>query len=337
LNIREIAALANVSPTTVSLVLNNKGGVSQETRDRILAIVKAHNYPHKKKTAPSAHSIYVIKYRDGKYCGESEHSFTTSVGYAIEDECIRRGIEYVNINCSFNNWYSSIKKVTECPLDGIILIGSELTASQQKAVNQINCPCVVFYHRTSFPNMDSVSFDNIELVSIAIEHLYAMGHRDIGYLHSNNKGRNFMHRNDGVLVALNRLNIPQSEPILLTPTFIDAYSDMKNYLQNNQFSHTAFFADNDTIALGAMKALTEKGYRIPEDVSIVGIDNSAYGAVSSPSLSTVDISRSSIGILAVDTLMKRIEHPEWPHSHTNIPGQLVCRDSVLDLSKSLSK
>ena len=79
----------------------------------------------------------------------------------------------------------------------------------------------------------------------------------------------------------------------------------------------AVLAGNDSIAIGAAKALQEAGYRIPDDISIIGVDDIPYSAMTVPPLITMRISRSVMGTLAVNLLRERIKHPDWPYMHAD--------------------
>ena len=92
--------------------------------------------------------------------------------------------------------------------------------------------------------------------------------------------------------------------------------------------HGAVVADNDTIAIGAIKAIREAGYSIPEDLSIVGFDDIPFSAATMPALTTMRISRSAMGALAVDLIRKRIKHPDYPCMHMHIGGKLIVRNST---------
>ena len=104
---------------------------------------------------------------------------------------------------------------------------------------------------------------------------------------------------------------------------------MKNLIKNGAYvPHGAVVADNDTVAIGAVKAIREAGYSIPEDMSIIGFDDIPFSAVTMPALTTMRISRSAMGMLAVDMIRKRIKYPDWPGMHMLIGGKLIVRNST---------
>jgi LacI family transcriptional regulator len=134
----------------------------------------------------------------------------------------------------------------------------------------------------------------------------------------------------GYFEALKEFNIPYNKDyhICLEPTMEGAYRDMAYRLGVNGDIPTAFFADNDTIAFGAMRALKEKGIRIPEDVSVIGFDDMPFCEITSPRLTTVKVYKQEMGSLAVKQLMKKLDGNDNVLQKILIDTELVIRDSV---------
>ena len=107
-----------------------------------------------------------------------------------------------------------------------------------------------------------------------------------------------------------------------------AYRDMKRLLEQKLPLAEAYFADNDLIAAGAMRALSETGARIPEDVSIIGFDDISLCNFLSPSLSTMRVEKLDFGTLAVKQLLNRIQNPSQSLVKIELSTQLIARDSV---------
>ena len=99
-------------------------------------------------------------------------------------------------------------------------------------------------------------------------------------------------------------------------------------LREGQRVPRALFADNDILAIGAMRALCERGLRVPEDVYIIGVDNTLLSQVSSPTLSSMQISRSSLGQMAISTLLRQIDAPGSERFHLRVCGHLMIRRST---------
>ena len=119
----------------------------------------------------------------------------------------------------------------------------------------------------------------------------------------------------------------------LSTTMNGAYKDMKLYLEKKPQMPTAFFADNDMIALGAMKALQEMGYEIPKDISIIGFDDLPFSEISNPPLTTLRVPKQEMGRLAVKKLLEAMEENVKIKTKTQVCTMFVERESVRDLLK----
>ena len=114
----------------------------------------------------------------------------------------------------------------------------------------------------------------------------------------------------------------------LPPSVDGAYTDMMELLKKGLPITSAYFADNDWIAIGAVKAFKKMGYRIPEDVSIIGFDDVPFCTVIEPSLTTIHVHKHSMGEIAVSRLMKRLHEPNTPPAKIRLGTELVLRHSV---------
>lgn len=328
--IREIAAIAGVSPATVSLVLNDKKGVSEEKRIQIKRLLEEMNYSPQPRIPSPKNSIHLIKYNKNDISNSEEsQGFPASIIESIESECRRYNIKLNISNCNAETIVETIKEIVANPLDGIIILGySTNNDNVTKLLQQINTPIINLNNLLVLKNMDNVWLNNLELATMATKYLYSLGHRRIGHLHGSVFDSNFEERKIGLHNTLEKLQLQVQETILLDSTLNGAYMDMKRYLKQGGKVPPAVFADNDIIAIGAIKAMKEAGIRIPQDVSVIGIDDISLSRIISPSLTTIRLSRSVIGILVVDILQKRILHPDWPNIHIQISGELVEREST---------
>ncbi len=330
MTIKEIAALTGVSPATVSLVLNNKEGISDETRKRIQKVVEELNYalPQNRKKNLRG-SIRFVKYAAHGMVVEENQGFIASIIDHIEVECRRCSYDLIMTGCNRDTAAETFRMVAAKPLDGVVLLGSEMSEEQIQMMYQIKAPLVVIDNPMNFERVDAIVMANEDIAFEAVHYLYGLGHRAIGHFQSSVRVANFEKRQVGFEAALNKLALKSAAVIPLTPTLQGAYKDMKAYLaRDSAVIPSGIFADNDTIAIGAMKALQESGYRIPADVSIIGVDDIPFSAINTPALTTMRISRSFIGKLAVEILLKRIKHPEYPFCHIQTSGQLIERHST---------
>jgi DNA-binding LacI/PurR family transcriptional regulator len=329
MTIREIAAIAGVSPATVSLVLNDKKGVSADKRDRVKKVLEEYNYSPQQTNRAPKFSIRFVKYRYHGMAVEENQGFIASIIDKIESECRAHSYNLVMCGCDNSTLKETLQMVASNPLDGVIILGTEFDSANFGMIRDIKAPVVVLDNSMQYENIDSVVMANAGVASSAVNYLYGLGHRKIGYFQTSVSISNFAERYSGYLEALNKLGLTPPEPVLLTPTLQGAYEDMKKHLDSGAYvPEGAVFADNDTIAIGAAKALQEAGYSIPDDISIIGVDDIPFSSMTVPPLTTIRISRSMMGLQAVKLLRERIKHPEWPFVHMLITGELVERGST---------
>lgn len=213
---------------------------------------------------------------------------------------------------------------------GMILIGTEMIDDDYKCLSDIPIPYVVVDNAVPNINCSSISINNFENVYIAVSYLKEAGHNRIGYIGSKSETENFRERRTSFELTVKKLNMEMDSDndYKVTPTLIGAHDDFLEILEKKDLSDTVFFAENDTIALGVIKALKEKKYKIPADVSIIGFDDIAYSSVSSPTLTTVHVQRKGLGRQTVIQLLQLIEENKLLPIKTRITGRLVERDSV---------
>ena len=334
MTVREIAEIAGVSPAAVSLVINHRKGVSDDTRQRITRVMEEYGYvPSTHKKGPANFRLMLIKYRAHGIALEENQGFIASIIDRIESECRRFGYDLIMCNCEAQSAETTLRTLMEGHPDGIIFIGTELQEANYGLLSLLNAPLCVLDNNLLLENIDTVVMANRELTARLVRYLYDLGHREIGYFKFSQNVNNTDERYEGYLSELKRLGLPAPSPILVKPTVDGAYEDMCSLLRSGFVPRGAIIADNDTVAIGAMKAINEAGYRIPDDVSIVGFDDIPFSAVTMPALTTMRISRSQMGTLAVDLIRKRIKHPDWPAIHMLIGGRLIIRGSTRAMGK----
>jgi LacI family transcriptional regulator len=176
--------------------------------------------------------------------------------------------------------------------------------------------------------------NNTDAAFKATEFLIMNGHTRIGYLHSSVAINNFHNRKLGYLDALHvyDLNVNKQYEFSLEPTMEGSYRDMKKLLEQDALElPTAFFADNDIIAFGAINALKEKGISIPKDVSIIGFDDMPFCEITNPSLTTIKVFKQEMGGIAVKRLIEKINSNDSVTQKIEINTDLIIRNSVLKI------
>lgn len=324
---KRISELSGYSIATVSNVLNNKKGIHQATREKILEIAREVGYIAESKI--SSIKLVVCK-KHGQIVADTP--FFSALIEGIEQECRARGfqMEICNLNWNEPDYQELVLQICSDPSTGILLLATELYDEDMEAFSECAAPILVldsWYPRKSF---SSVTINNRDSVELAVEYLIQKGHQKIGYIRSAIPIWNFNERRQGMQNALSYYGLSCSEEVTLTPTMDGAYRDMKVYLENvSKEMPSAFFADNDILALGAMKALIEKGFRIPEDISIIGFDDLPFCEISTPPLTTIKVDKQQMGKMAVKMLDEQILKGEYsPAFHLSMCTEFMERKSV---------
>lgn len=163
----------------------------------------------------------------------------------------------------------------------------------------------------------------------ATQHLIHRCKSQPGYLHSSYPINNFLGRTDGYNKAIRFHGMSPSTGIVheLTPSLFGAYADMKEILETKEPLARCYFADNDLIAVGAIRAFREFGIRIPENIAVVGFDNMPLSQMMVPLLTTINVPQQYMGEQAILRLAARILRPDMPVVKMEISTSLVDRYS----------
>lgn len=332
MTIREIAKIAKVSPATISLVLNGKPGVGDRKREEVLQLLEKLNYtPAQKKKSKKTprKALLFLKYIKTGFLVEENAGFISKILDSIEKEC--SALKYsLRIQVESKSLELAIKNIDYTHIDGIFVIGTEIAPDDYPILKRIEVPYVVIDN--SMPNFpcNSITMANEEMTHTCIQYLASLGPSSIGYIHSRFQAQNFDERETGFRETLHKLGrtFRQEHLFMLEPTLSGAYIGMKDYLEKEAEIPALIFADNDTLAIGSMKALQEHGYRIPQDVQIIGFDDIYLSATSSPSLTTIHVQRTMIGRHAVMMLNDVINHSYLGTIKIRIGGSLAIREST---------
>lgn len=339
ITIKEIAKKANVSPATVSMVINNKPGISLQTRERIFKIVEECGYnvsPLKNSPAKYNGTIQLTIYKKHSQV-VADTDFFASLIAGIESKARHNGYQLTIKSVPSERLDADLIRAdwNGNAIDGILLLGTEMAKQDMLDVMKVDKPILVLdtYFLGILANY--VVIDNTNGVYMGVNHLIEKGHRKIGYLKSSVSIQNFLERYEGYAKALAdaELVCDSSYTVQLRPTIEGAYEDMTAYLSGKPKLPTAFFADNDIIAFGAMKALKENGVQIPQEMSLIGFDDMPFCTIIEPTLSTISVDKQILGRLAVENLISVMTAKNDYRSKTVLGVTLTSRDSVVELYK----
>lgn len=332
--VKDIAEALGISPATVSLVLNNRQGVSDETRQKVLQMVEEMGYSANVLSKPALRNNRNIRFVIYKKHGlvVADTPFFSALMEGIEQEARDAGynilVSYIHEKEASK--MESLRILEENPQDGMLLLATEMQDEDLVPFTRLGVPLVALDNGFSSVKIDAVLIGNENGTYEAVKYLIDQGHTEIGHISSSVRIRNFEQRKNGFNAALSDHGIKLSKKytVEIDSTLEGAYKDMCQFLASRPVLPTAFFADNDIIALGAIKALRENGYSIPQDVSIIGFDDLPFCEMFEPSLTTVKVYNRSMGQIAVKRLLDKIQNRPEEYIKIEVGTSLVVRSSV---------
>lgn len=328
---KQLAKELNISESAVSLALNNKPGVSTKTRKKVFELAKEKNFDFTKIT-PKAKAFGVIYFLLYGKTLIFDAPFFKELISGVEDGLKNSGYRVVVHQISdVEDVGLQLEEVLSRGCDGIILLGTEMEKNDFAPFSFIHVPIILLDSYFNSAKMDSILINNVEGARIATNYLIHKKHEQPGYLRSMYPLLNFDERADGFYKAIrqNGMILNQSIVHVLSPRIDAAYADMLSILEQNQPIASCYFADNDEIAIGAMKAFKEKGYQIPKDISLIGFDNIPFSSFVDPPLTTVNVPKYYMGEVAAKRMVDILSSSNYYPIKLEINTNLIVRHSIL--------
>ena len=339
----DVAKACGVSVSTVSRVINGdrERPASTETTEKIWKAVKELGY------VPNKNAKCLVKGEDSDVAklGRIGCIYTSSfdlnndpffscIGLGIQKELSRNNYEMAyTVSAAMMDYEELYSYLLKHEADGIIVLGRFSESILEMLKKHIDY--IVYAGVNSVGHdIDEVICDGYDGAMCALEHLFEMGHREIGYVgyvKDELDEHTIMneHRFEAYKAFLNKHNkvVKPRQVVHTKIKTTDAYHNMKEYLSLNTNIPSAFYCANDATAFGVMKALQEAGFRIPEDVALVGLDNVEMSTFVTPNLSTISIPQRALGERAVQLLIEQIETKRDYSLKINLPFNLIVRES----------
>lgn len=341
ITMNDVAKKAGVSQSAVSLILNGRADVSfsPETVERVLAAAKELGYRTRMPSASkgsAAHSILVISANLG------------NPYYAVSTQSIEREARKHNLNVLTCNTYhmqdmeaTYLRMAETMNFSGIIyLYPPENQEEFSRVSKKIHTICIC--DRTTQIDSDVIELDNFKSGQLATAHLLSLGHKSIAFLTNTVDGSdNHTARYNGILSQMEEAGLGDKFSLCLTKDCpadrmsMSRYDYQIGYLlaQNKQIyskNVTGLICMNDTVAFGAIDALHEKGYRVPDDFSVIGFDNTFYSGLSGISLTTVDHHIDLFSQTTVNFLLQRLNRQgESADDGTFVRFKFECRPNLI--------
>ena len=332
ISLKFLANHLGLSPTTVSLVLNDSPrarSIPQSTKSRVLEAARTFNY------RPNYFARYLSHKRSltvAVMVPEISEGYGASVLAAIERRLAKEG--YLDFVAS-HRWSAELIEETprllmERGVEGFILVNMPLE-------HPLPVPVVNVGGHKTLPGVTNILLDNQRAGQLAVEHLAKLGHRKIAFFKGHPGSADTEDRWTGIQTAAQRLGIVMDPNLTIQlqrrsfppapPVPEEGYMYAQKLLARKA-DFTALFAFNDIAAIGAMSAFRDAGLRVPDDVSIVGFDDIQAAAFLNPPLTTVRQPLSHMGDLAAKALLRRIRHTGAAAEEIFVSPELVIREST---------
>lgn len=323
--IKDVAKEAGVAISTVSNVLNHVDIVSEETKQKVLDAVNKLNY------VPNMNAKFLKSNKKntiGLFLPSIQGDFYRMLMQAIHMQCRRKGY-LLNIYISNENTSEEIySMITSSGVEGAIVFNEQLHEEYVERISSAGMP-IVFIDREYYgENLSSVVIDHLEGASKAMEYLIKQGHRRIGYI------RGIGNRDDELRFqayrnVMEKYHLSVDENIMLNGYFEEAvaYSEMRVLLLKGIDLPDAMFCANDEMAWGCIRALMEVGYKVPEEISVIGYDDILLSAYYKPALTTVHSPVTELGDMGATELFRLMEQKIVQGKITKLRPDLVIRDS----------
>jgi len=326
---KDVARRAGVSPSTVSHVINKNRFVSEAIADKVNAAVEQLNY------APSAlaRSLKLNQTRTlGMLLTASSNPFYSEVVRGVERSCYERGYSLIlcNTDGDAERMNRSLETLLQKRVDGLLLMCTENHRPSKDAISRYPSLPIVMMDWAPFDGANDVIQDNALLGGeMATEYLIRQGYHKIACITGPLDKTTAQERLNGYRQAMNNagLEILPGYEVSGDFEFEGGVPAMEKLLALPEPPH-AVFASNDAMAVGAYQALYHRGLRVPDDVAVIGYDDIQLAQYMMPPLTTIHQPKDSLGELAVDALLHRLQDPEAEPQILVLTPELVVRQSV---------
>jgi|SRR3990170_7506008 len=326
--IRDVAERANVSTTTVSHVINGTRRVSEDLRLRVHQAMQELGY----RPNILARSLRVKRtHTIGLVIPDSANPFFAETARGMEDASFELGFSTIlcNTDGDLEKELTYTEVLSEKQVDGIVFVAAGMSTEHVRALQARRIPLVVVDRDVPGVQADMVLTDNERGGWLATRHLLDLNHRRIGCITGPSEVTPSAERCAGYRRALREADIPFDEQLAVRGDFrYESGYQATRWLLALPDPPTAIFANNDMMAIGAIRAAAEHGLHIPTQLSIVGFDDVELASYVVPPLTTVSQPKYQMGATAAKLLVERIHDYDAPTRRVLLRTELAVRDST---------
>lgn len=329
---KDVALRAGVSPATVSRVLNNTQYIADETKKRVLDVVDELNYHknvHARRLATGRSDLF------GLVISDITNPFFPEVIRGFQSAAWDHSYDVLLLNTEYipARMKSIVRKLVESDVRGVAIMTTSIdeTATRELIDEGIG---LVFNSGVAPSKLTSnVRVDYRQGILQAIEHVKQFGHTHASIIGGPHGSRTASNITQLLMDELARSRIDLLG-VSDSPYSVEAGGSAIRVLLDRQEAPTVIFCGSDLIALGAMSALEEAGIRVPEDISIVGVDNIPFATLARPPLTTIDVPREKLGQTSFHALDKMLRSKRQRGAEYTLATQLIVRKSTAAARKS---
>ncbi|RBM35885.1 substrate-binding domain-containing protein [Vibrio tarriae] len=329
---KDIARLAGVSTSTVSHVINKSRFVSDEIAERVNNAAQQLNY------APSAlaRSLKMNRTKTiGMLVTTSTNPFFGEVVKGVERSCYHQGYNLILCNTEGDNqrMKASINTLLQKRVDGLLLMCSTLEGERLDVFDRYpDIPIVVMDWGPILFASDKIQDNSLQGGYMAAKHLIECGHKEIGCITGPLIRHQAQMRYEGYKRALAEAGIAINPDWIVESDFEceGGYQAFEKLYERGKLP-SALFVSNDMMAMGVIQAASQRGLRIPDDLSLIGYDDVHIAKFMTPALTTIHQPKYRLGKAAVDTLLYRLENPDTTAQVVQLEPTLMVRSSVRKL------
>lgn len=320
---RDVARLAKVSQSTVSLVLsdNKKASISEETRRKVIESAQKLGYVYKGSELSKRRNTNKRKNIIGVVVPNLVYPYYPRLLDSIEKNLISNNYNMMVCNVdteSSEDYYVELFKNKS--IDGVIFA---FTPNTDKLINAVdgNIPAVLLGEKDDNINFDTISINSLAAGELLVEHLYSLGHRSIAVLSgkSDTESRAARRRLEGIRSKMHELKLEKNLIFLFNENYKDTTNffwesvrsgyDLTNKILKDYKNTTVIIGVDDIICLGILEALKDSGLSVPDDMAVCSFDDTYISRITSPKLTTIDPNTHISVRFAIDLLIERINNP----------------------------
>ena len=332
--IRQIADQIGVSISTVSLALNDKPGISSELRARIKGAAKSAGYPIKSSPVAVHHEKLntlglLVKTEPGLL--PLSNPFYSRVIAGVDEACKDLGLNllFSMLPVDEHNRPQKLPPfIQDSMVDGFLMVGAFLDETISSILDEWTVPIVLVDGYSDTERYDMVVSDNFGASYQAVEYLIGLGHKHIAMVGGEpDCYPSLRDRRNGYTRAIKDNELDSLYYANFNITRSQGEAEITSLLQNNP-QITALFAINDNVAVGAIRAVQSMGLKVPEDISVVGYDDTVLATTVSPALTTMQVDTIAMGQGAAHLVSLRMHRPDAKRVTLVVHPTLIERDSV---------